>query len=389
METALLVVGVLSLALWAIVAIDIATAVKFVRYVDQVPLPSREAVAAFPRVSVVVPARNEERHLAGAMRSILALDYPDLEIIAIDDRSDDRTGEILDELAAADPRLRVLHLTELPDGWLGKNHALQCAAEEATGELILFTDADVFFEPTVLARAVACVREGGLDHLTIVADVHTPSLLVEMFVVAFAVTFVGYFRPWRMGDPNSSATVGIGAFNLVRKQTYFDAGGHRPIAMRPDDDLKLASLLRDHGARQAFGVAGGMVAVEWYASLREAFHGLEKNSLAVVDFKPWMLLGGAPAQLLTMCWPFVALFVTSGPLRWLNAAIVALLLAGQMLLLQGGSLRWWIAFLLPVAVPLLIFAYLRAVFLTYVRGGIRWRGTFYSLKELRQEGNRQ
>ncbi len=387
METALLVVGVLSLTGWAILAIDIATGAKFVRYVDKVPLPSREAMAAFPRVSVVVPARNEERHLAGAMRSILSLDYPDLEIIAIDDRSDDRTGEILDELAAADPRLRVLHVTELPDGWLGKNHALQCAAEEATGELILFTDADVFFEPTVLARAVACVREGGLDHLTIVADVLTPSLPIEMFVVAFAVSFVGYFRPWRMGDPNSSATVGIGAFNLVRKQIYFDAGGHRPIAMRPDDDLKLASLLRDHGARQAFGAAGGMVAVEWYSSLREAFHGLEKNSLAVVDFKPWMLLGGAPAQLLTMCWPFVALFVTSGPLRWLNAAIVVLLLVGQMVLLQGGSLRWWIAFLLPVALPLLIFAYLRAVFLTYVRGGIRWRGTFYSLKELRQERN--
>jgi hypothetical protein len=156
--------------------------------------------------------------------------------------------------------------------------------------------------------------------------------------------------------------------------------------MRPDDDLKLASLLRDHGARQAFGAAGGMVAVEWYSSLREAFRGLEKNSLAAVDYRPWMLLAAAPAQLLTMCWPFLALFVTSGPARWLNAAIVVLLLAGQMVLLQGGSLRWWMAFLLPVAVPLLIFAYLRAVLLTYVRGGVWWRGTFYSLKELRQEG---
>ncbi len=388
METALLVVAVLSLTGWVILATDIVTGAKFVLYVDKVPLPSREALAEFPRLSVVVAARNEERHLAGAMRSILALDYPDFEIIAVDDRSDDRTGEILDELAAADPRLRVLHVTELPAGWLGKNHALQCAAEEATGELILFTDADVFFEPTVLTRAVACVRKDSLDHLTIAADVRTPSLPVEMFVVAFVVSFVGYFRPWRMGDPNSSATVGIGAFNLVRKQAYFDAGGHRPIAMRPDDDLKLASLLRDHGARQAFGAAGRMVAVEWYSSLREAFRGLEKNSLAAVDFKPWKLLVGAPAQLVTMCWPFVALFATSGPLRWLNAAIVVLLLAGQMVLLQGGSLRWWIAFLLPVAIPLLIFAYLRAVLLTYVRGGIRWRGTFYSLEELRQEGSR-
>ena len=153
--------------------------------------------------------------------------------------------------------------------------------------------------------------------------------------------------------------------------------------MRPDDDLRLALLLRDHGSKQGFGVAGGMVSVEWYPDLRAAFHGLEKNSLAAVNFKPWMLLGGAPVQMLTMCWPFVALLITTGPVLWLNAAIVILLLVGQMVLLQGGSLRWWSAVLLPVAVPLLIFAYLRAMFLTYVRGGIGWRGTFYSLKELR------
>ncbi|MEC9306326.1 MAG: glycosyltransferase [Pseudomonadota bacterium] len=383
METALLVVAILTLTGFVVVAIDMATGARFVLFVDHATRPSGEELAVYPRVSVIVPARNEEQHLATAMRSILTLDYPDLEVIAIDDRSDDGTGKILDELAAANPRLRAVHVTELPQGWIGKNYALYCGAQEAEGELLLFTDADVYFEPTVLARAISCVQEGELDHLTIAADVHTRSLLLEMFVVAFMVSFFGYFRPWRMGDPNSSVAVGIGAFNLVRKQAYFAAGGHRSIAMRPDDDLRLALLLRDHGSKQGFGVAGGMVSVEWYPDLRAAFHGLEKNSLAAVNFKPWMLLGGAPVQMLTMCWPFAALLITSGPVLWLNAAIVILLLVGQMVLLQGGSLRWWSAVLLPVAVPLLIFAYLRAMFLTYVRGGIGWRGTFYSLKELR------
>ena len=383
METALLVVAILTLTGFVVVAIDMATGARFVLFVDHATRPSGEELAVYHRVSVIVPARNEEQHLATAMRSILTLDYPDLEVIAIDDRSDDGTGKILDELAAANPRLRAVHVTELPQGWIGKNYALYCGAQEAEGELLLFTDADVYFEPTVLARAISCVQEGELDHLTIAADVHTRSLLLEMFVVAFMVSFFGYFRPWRMGDPNSSVAVCIGAFNLVRKQAYFAAGGHRSIAMRPDDDLRLALLLRDHGSKQGFGVAGGMVSVEWYPDLRAAFHGLEKNSLAAVNFKPWMLLGGAPVQMLTMCWPFVALLITSGPVLWLNAAIVILLLVGQMVLLQGGSLRWWSAVLLPVAVPLLIFAYLRAMFLTYVRGGIGWRGTFYSLKELR------
>jgi len=383
MDTLLLVVAVLSLVAWLVIAADAVTGEKYIKYVDHVPLPDEAQRAALPRVTVVVPARDEERNVGAAMRSLLAVDYPDLEIIAVNDRSGDRTGVILDEFASVDERLRVEHVDELPEGWLGKNHALQLGAVAAAGEFILFTDADVIFEPTVLQRAVTCMLNDDLDHLTIGADVHTPSLLVEMFVAAFMVSFVAYLRPWRMGDPDSSHTVGIGAFNLVRREAYERAGGHAPIAMRPDDDLRLARLLHDHGARQAFGAAGGMVAVEWYPSLGEAIRGLEKNSLAAADYRPALLLSAAPAQLVSMCWPFIAIFVTSGPTRWVNLALVVLLLTLQVVLLHGGSLRRRVALLLPAGVLLVIYAYLRAVLLTYTRGGIRWRGTFHSLNELR------
>lgn len=383
METALLIIALTSLAAWLAITFDAVTGDKYIAYVDKVAPPEATRRASLPRVSVIVPARDEQRNIGAAMRSLLDLDYPAVEIIAVNDRSGDATGAILDELAATDPRLRVEHVTELPPGWLGKNHALQHGAGLATGELILFTDADVVFEPTVLGRAVACMLDDGLDHLTIGADVHTPSLLVELFVAAFMVSFVGYFRPWRMGDPNSDHTVGVGAFNLVRREAYERAGGHAPIAMRPDDDLSLARLLRDNDARQAFGAAGGMVAVEWYPSLREAVRGLEKNSLAAVGYRPWTLIGAAPAQLVSMCWPFVAVFVTAGPTRWVNLALVMLLLGLQLALLHGGSVRKRVAILLPAGVLLVIYAYLRAVLLTYLRGGIRWRGTFYPLKALR------
>jgi len=386
METALPLLALLSLLIWLAIVVDAATGERFVKFVDHVALPDAARRAALPRVSVVVAARDEQRRIGEAMRSLLALDYPDLEVIAVDDRSTDRTGAMLDELAAADPRLWVEHVRELPAGWLGKNHALHLGARRATGELILFTDADVLFEPTVLARAVCCLDDDRLDHLTIAADVHTPSLWVELFVAAFMVSFVGWFRPWRMGDPRSPHTVGIGAFNLVRRAVYEGAGGHAPIAMRPDDDLRLARLLREHGARQAFGVAGGMVAVEWYASLGEAVRGLEKNSLAALGYRPWLLLAAAPMQIATMCWPFLAVFLTAGATRWINLAVVALLLVLQVALLHGGSLRRRVALLLPVGVLLVIYAYLRAVLLTYTRGGIRWRGTFYSLQDLRSTG---
>jgi len=383
METLLLVVALLSLACWLAVAADAALGERFVKYVDHVAVPDSVRRAALPLVTVVVPARDEARTIRPAMQSLLRVDYPDLEVIAVNDRSTDDTGAILDELAAGDPRLHVEHVRELPAGWLGKNHALQLGAQRGSGELILFTDADVLFEATVLLRAVTCLRDEALDHLTIAADVHTPSLLVELFVAAFMLSFVGYFRPWRMGDPKSSQTIGIGAFNLVRREVYERAGGHRPIAMRPDDDLRLARLLRDNGARQAFGAAGGMVAVEWYPSLGEAVRGLEKNALAGVGYRTWLLLGAAPVQVVSMCWPFLAIFVSAGPVRWLNLALVALLVALQLVLLHGGSVRRRVAILLPVGVLLVIYAYLRAVALTYARGGIRWRGTFYSLRALR------
>ncbi len=386
METVLLLVAVLSLLGWLLIVGDAVTGEKYVKYIDHVAVPEAQRRRSLPRVSVVVAARDEERNIHAAMQSLLTLEYPDLEVIAVDDRSEDRTGAILEKLATGDERLRVEHVTELPPGWLGKNNALQLGAARASGELILFTDADVVFEPSVLLRAVSCLMDEELDHLTIGADVHTPSLLVELFVAAFMVSFVGYFRPWRMGDPNSSHTVGIGAFNLVRRQVYERAGGHTPIAMRPDDDLRLARLLREHGAKQAFGAAGGMVGVEWYPSLGEAVRGLEKNALAGVGYRPWLLIGAAPAQLVSMCWPFVAIFATTGATRWANLAIVLLLVGLQVALLHGGSLRRRVALLLPAGVLLVIYAYLRAVLLTYLRGGIRWRGTFYSLQELRAAG---
>lgn len=141
---------------------------------------------ALPRLSIVVPALNEEETVEPAMRTLLALDYPQLEIIAVDDRSTDETGGILDRLAATDPRLRVLHVRELPAGWLGKNHALHLASREATGDYILFTDADVLFEPTVLRRTVRAMIARGLDHLAVF-----PELVRGGFWETLCVWFFG------------------------------------------------------------------------------------------------------------------------------------------------------------------------------------------------------
>mgnify|MGYP001237708278 CR=1 FL=1 len=201
-----------------------------------------------PRVSVVVAARNEARGVEAGMRSLLAQHYPALEIVAVNDRSTDETGAILDRLALGEPRLRVVHVAELPAGWLGKNHALALGAAAASGAWLLFTDADVVMQRDTLSRAIGHAERTGLDHLTVVPDLILPGLL-KCFTVGFIVWFSVYVRPWKASDPKSRFFVGVGAFNLVRTTAYQRAGGHEPIRMRPDDDLKLGKILKRSGAR--------------------------------------------------------------------------------------------------------------------------------------------
>src|SRR5947199_2314204 len=243
--------GFLFLLALATLIAHVATAIQVYRGVRSIrslrDLPP--LAGPLPRVSIIIPARNEERNLEEALRSILALDYDNLEIDVVDDRSTDRTGEILDRLAAVEPRLRVVHVRELPPGWLGKNHALWLGAEKATGDFLLFTDADVVFEPSALRRAVGAMVSDGLDHLTASPEIARPSVLFELFIGAFSLFFALFTKPWKVRDPRSPHHVGIGAFNLVRAAAYRAAGGHRAIAMRPDDDLKLGKLLKTRGFR--------------------------------------------------------------------------------------------------------------------------------------------
>jgi cellulose synthase/poly-beta-1,6-N-acetylglucosamine synthase-like glycosyltransferase len=352
---------------------------RSIRFLAELP----PMASPLPRVSIVIPARNEERNLEEALRSVLALDYDNLEIDVVDDRSTDRTGEILDRMAAADPRLRVVHVRELPAGWLGKNHALWLGAEKATGEFLLFTDADVVMEPSTLRRAVGAMTADGLDHLTASPTIDRPSALFEMFIGAFSLFFALYTKPWAVKDPKSSAHVGIGAFNLVRASAYRTAGGHRAIAMRPDDDLKLGKLLKKNGFRPEFVFGRGLVRVEWYASIRELIQGLMKNAFSGVDYRLSVVVLSTVFQLTFLVWPFLAVFLTSGPARWLNLASALLLVGLCWLNAPLAGVRRWHGIGFPLATLLFLYIVWRATILTLWRDGIDWRGTHYPLSELK------
>jgi glycosyltransferase involved in cell wall biosynthesis len=339
--------------------------------------------AYLPRVSVIVPARNEEKKLREALRSLLRQDYQELEFIILNDRSTDQTGAILAEMSAANTQLRVMNVTELPPGWLGKNYASYQGAAAATGELLLFTDADVVMEPSTLARAVSYLTANQLHHLAVMPKVQMPSLPLRVFCSAFGVLFSSYMRPWKAKDPASQSFIGIGAFNLVTAKAYKAVGTHRAIAMRPDDDIKLGKLLKRAGHRQEMVLGMGLLTVEWYSSLRELIDGLMKNAFAGLEYRVTMAISAGIAVSLGSVWPFVAIFVLKNVawVLYLQAVILMLLLIADANRVYGMP-RWY-ALAHPFAAALFVYILWKSMVLTLWTGGISWRGTHYPLESLR------
>lgn len=370
----------LTLALWLGAAWDVLRGNRRLRRLATLETPPP---AAWPRVSVVFAARNEAATIGAAVPTMLALDYPDLEVVAVNDRSEDETGELLDALAARDPRLIVEHIPSLRPGWLGKNHALHRGAQRATGRWILFTDADVHFRPDALRRAIAHAEAAQLDHLAVVPQLHERGHLLGIGVAAFSLLFALFLRPWKIPDPRSAAHGGIGAFNLVRASTYRRLGGHAPLRLRPDDDVKLGKLMKS-GGRSEFALGAGAVSVEWYATVGQLVRGLTKNAYAGVDYRAWMILGGVAAHALFFFWPLVALVVTDGVERWLYLAAVAVMLAVAVENTRADGGRAWHGMFLPVGLLIMDYILLRSMIVTHGQRGIVWRGTHYPLRELKE-----
>lgn len=376
----LLLLGLVTLVGWVVLGLRLATGNRRIDFLrDESPVEVPDA----PALSVVVPARNEERKIRPALRTVLEQDYPGLQVIAVDDRSTDATGEILDEMASEYAGLEVVHLEELPEGWLGKNHALHRGADRADGELLLFTDADVMMEPDALRRAAGYLEREGLDHITVIPDLTLPGRLLEAVTGTFKMLFGIYFRPWRARDPDSDRYVGTGAFNLVRAGAYREVGGHDPIALRPADDLKLGRLLKRQGYRQAAVFGHRVLSVEWYASLGDLVRGLEKNAYSVAGYSLLRVAIGTAGLLLFVAWPSAAVVLTEGTVRWMNAGIVAVLCA-----IYADNARFyghspWHGLALPFTATVLAYIGWRSALKALTTGRIEWRDTAYDLEELR------
>jgi len=336
----------------------------------------------WPSVAIIFAAKDEQREIEEAVRSMLKVDYPNLKYTAVNDRSTDQTGDILNRLAEEDERLNVVHVEELPDGWLGKNNALHQAAVVTDTDYLLFTDADVSFDAECVKRAIGYTESHGVDHLTMFPKVPMPGLMLNAFVVFFFKTFVLYYQAWRVSNPNSKAFLGIGAFNLVRNNAFREVGGFLRIRMEVVDDLWLGKLLKQGGFRQQVLIARDDISVPWYGSVREMIVGLDKNTYAGVNYNPLLWMTMILGIGLGFFWPFAAIFFYEGPLQILFAWICGVLMVSSGWMAIRMKITPCIAVCVPFIVAIFIFTIMRAGIIFYIRGGIKWRGTLYTKEQL-------
>jgi hypothetical protein len=345
-----------------------------------------------PSVSVVVAARNEAASLGPALSSLLASDYPRLEVIAVDDRSTDGTAAILEALARRDPRLRVLRLTDLPAGWLGKNRALQRGAEAAGGDWLLFTDADVRFAPAAIRAAVVFAERARVDHLTALPAMVAQRPALRLFMVWMLFVFTVWQRPWQAAQADRRESAGFGAFNLVRRQAYWEIGGHAALPLALADDVVLGAVLKAAGYRQTLAVAAHdrrgrppLLELQWYPDVRAAVRGFEKNAFAMFGFRTGTVAACAVLGLACAFLPPVAVVLAPAwrRLPWLAAYMLTAWSVGYAGRSVMGRFPWAYGLLYPLAQVALVWTVVRSAALALTQGGVRWRDTFYPLEALR------
>jgi glycosyltransferase involved in cell wall biosynthesis len=338
-----------------------------------------------PRVSIIVPARNEQEMIEAAVRSLLAIDYPDYELVVVDDRSEDATGAILDRLKIEfGERLAVVHVRELPAGWLGKTHAMWKAAEAATGEWFLFSDADVVHSPDALRRAVQYAVQEQAAHMVLLPTIQMKSMGERMMISLFQSMVIFAHRPWKVRDPKSKDALGVGAFNLVRRDAYEKIGTYQSMRLSVVDDMRLAEKVKQAGlpSRVAFGE--GMVSLRWAVGAGGVVRNLTKNFFAHLRYN----VAFALLALLGMLWlhlgPWLGTAFAAGWARAGYAVALGSLLAVYLAMGKRTGISLGYVFLHPMASLLMVYTILRSTVLTVGRGGVVWRGTFYPLAELKK-----
>lgn len=368
----------------AFVAMTVVT-LWHLRWVRRLPALNTLAPdsGSFPtpvRCSVIIAARDEESRIEQTIRGLLLQRGVELEIMVVDDRSTDRTGEILGRLAREDARIRVRRIDVLPDGWLGKCHACHVGASTATGDWILFTDADCWLTPDMVARAVRQAELEGVDHITLTSGLATQTPGLRASHLLFLMGTANWFSAANRDRPQGG--LGFGAFNLVRASAYRQCGGYEALRLTVLDDVRLGLLLRRAGKRTRGFIGGDDVECHWGTSAWSAVKLLEKNYFAALDYRTGLVVGLMISMVLVSIILVFGL-ISGHPVGRAAALSTFLLVLPGAILARRLGWPWHYALPIPLMFPLFHYTLFNSTWKTLHQGGIRWRDTFYPLETLR------
>ncbi len=360
---------------------------------------SGEAVQDLPSVSIIVPARNEERNIRRCVISLLEQDYPRYEVIVVDDESADATPAILDELAQTHlhgNRLWVLRLRELPPGWAGKPHAIQSGVEEANGDWLLFTDADTWHAPNALRDAVTQAVNDDIDLLSLGSQQELPGFWNKVLMPMAYLGIAMQYPPNKVNDPRSSIAIANGQFILIRRAVYEQLGGYARPDLRATllDDRDLAQVVKHSGYRLRFVDGRGAVHVRMYEGLEETWRGWRKNvylgSRGGTGFMLLQLLGLPMVSVLPFLLPVLVwiarLFpayrrgrdgISTREVGIATLAELSLLLPYRYWIDRGLGVPWYYAFTHPLAGAVFEGILAQSTWRVLSRRGVDWRGRRY------------
>jgi chlorobactene glucosyltransferase len=345
-----------------------------------------------PLISVCVPARNEERNIRACVESILAQDYPDFEVIILDDRSTDKTPEILRQLEIQDHRLKVIHGSDLPKGWAGKPHALFQASAAARGEWLCFVDADTFLSPNTLSACYTKAIETKADMFTIMTFQILGSFW-EKVVMPIVMTALSVgFSPRKVNDPDSKDAIANGQFILIKRSVYNAIGGHERVKDQIVEDKAIAEQVKWNGYRLIVANGYSVARTRMYTSLSEMWEGWTKNIyLGLRDRQTLMLLGafGAflalVAALILPLWPLVGIFWYLQGGGWLALTVIvkslilwAMIIYARARVSRGMGISPWYALTLPLGAAVFAAMMLTSTWRVLSGKGVTWKGRTYT-----------
>ncbi len=377
------VIGVLTATLWCLCWCRAWWHSR--QYID-IPInlsPEEGNLGALPPLSVLIPACNEAASIELTALGLLEQTYTNLQLILINDRSTDETGAIIDRLAAENEKITAIHIDVLPDGWLGKVHALHVATEQAAGEWLLYTDADVHFEPNALVELMQFAQAHEIDHLAGLPRMKPSGVLLEIAIAAFYTSSMFFVSAKRVANVDDPLAVGVGALNLVRASALKQTKGFEWLKMETIDDVGLGLMMKRGGGRAMVARAVEQISLEWYQDITEMAGGLEKNSPGLTKYS-LVRATGLLAILPVTVFGFVCTFYL--PLISLVAVWAATILFPVLFMStfsRQSSLSRMSFFLFPVGLTMLWFIFARALLLLWSRGGVQWRGTQYGIEQLR------